>query len=240
MSTHPSSGPQGGSERLAPQAVIGRMGLYLRQLETWQKQGDTRISSRRLGLALGIRDAQVRKDLAYFGQFGQPGIGYPITELVTRLREILGVNRIWPIALIGFGNLGRALIGYHGFQEHGFRIVAVFDEAPEKIGRAIGLGADLVVQPIAELDETVRRHRIRMAMLCVPGSVAQGVADRLVRAGVQGIYNFAPTTIQVPSEVRIISVDLSVQLEHLAYQVLHTGGATDTRLEIRRPHLDDI
>ncbi|HEV3168215.1 MAG TPA: redox-sensing transcriptional repressor Rex, partial [Isosphaeraceae bacterium] len=113
--------------RLAPKAVVGRVSLYLRQLETFQRQGQSTISSSQLGSALGINDAQVRKDLAFFGQFGYPGIGYRIEELSAALRRILGIDRVWPSALIGLGNLGRALLKYRGFKARGFHIVALFD-----------------------------------------------------------------------------------------------------------------
>ncbi|MHC5543538.1 redox-sensing transcriptional repressor Rex, partial [Singulisphaera rosea] len=123
-------------DKLAPKAVVGRVSLYLRQLETFQRQGLTTISSSQLGAALSINNAQVRKDLAFFGQFGYPGIGYRIEELIVTLRRILGIDRDWPLALIGLGNLGRALLRYRGFRSRGFHVAALFDNDPQKVGRS--------------------------------------------------------------------------------------------------------
>ena len=131
----PQREPSG--DKLAPKAVVGRVSLYLRQLETFQRQGHTTVSSSQLGAALAINDAQVRKDLAFFGQFGYPGIGYRIEELIAALRHILGIDRDWPLALVGLGNLGRALLKYRGFRSRGFHIVALFDNDPNKIGQVV-------------------------------------------------------------------------------------------------------
>src|SRR5205814_2403633 len=138
-SQHPVRDPrrEHPGEKLAPKAVVGRVSLYLRQLETFQRQGHTTVSSSQLGAALGINNAQVRKDLAFFGQFGYPGIGYRIEELIDTLRRILGIDRIWPTAMIGLGNLGRALVKYRGFRGRGFQIVALFDNDPKKVGQSI-------------------------------------------------------------------------------------------------------
>lgn len=214
----------GEKDKLAPKAVVGRVSLYLRQLETAQRRGFTTISSSRLGSALSIGDAQVRKDLAYFGQFGSPGIGYPIAELIVALRHILGIDRTWPTALIGLGNLGRALLKYRGFRNRGFQIVALFDSDPRKIGQTFdGLG----VLPPERLPETARMHDIRLAVLSVPADSAQSVADLAVSSGIRGILNFAPLPLILPSEVSVIAVDLSVQLEHLAYKVLNQSPRDD-------------
>ena len=209
-------------DKLAPKAVIGRVSLYLRQLEAAQRQGETTLSSSRLGAALGINDAQVRKDLAFFGQFGYPGIGYRIDELIGELRHILGIDRVWPTAMIGLGNLGRALIKYRGFRGRGFHIVALFDNDPKKLGQT---HSGLTVRPIEELPDAVRQLGIALAIVSVPAEAAQRVADQIVAAGIQGILNFAPTQLNVPPEVSVMAVDLSVQLEHLAYKVQNSGKA---------------
>ena len=141
-------------DKLAPKAVVGRVSLYLRQLEAFQRQGQTTISSSQLGTALAIKNAQVRKDLAFFGQFGYPGIGYRIEELIAALRHILGIDRDWPLALVGLGNLGRALLRYRGFRSRGFHIVALFDNDPEKIGQVYD---GLTVEPIDALRKTSPR-----------------------------------------------------------------------------------
>ncbi|QDV38086.1 redox-sensing transcriptional repressor Rex [Tautonia plasticadhaerens] len=214
------------SPKPAPKAVVGRLSLYLRQLESFGRQGRETVSSSQLGQALGLNDAQVRKDLAYFGQFGQPGLGYRIDDLVVEIRGILGVDRDWPTALIGLGNLGRALLGYKGFRLRRFRVVSLFDNDPRKQGHAFD---GLPVRHTDELPAAVADEGLRLAMICVPADAAQRVADQVVSAGIRGILNFAPTSLFVPPEVSVVAVDLSVQLEHLAYSVhnLHGSGATD-------------
>jgi redox-sensing transcriptional repressor len=213
----PEREPQGG--KIAPKAVVGRMSLYLRQLEAYQRQGQSTVSSNQLGEPLAIKNAQVRKDLAFFGQFGHPGIGYRIDELIAALRHILGIDHDWPLALVGLGNLGRALLRYRGFRSRGFHIVALFDNDPSKIGQKHD---GLIVQPIDALRKTIALRKINMAILSVPADVAQRVADLLVASGIRGILNFAPVTLSIPSHVNLVPVDLSVQLENLAYKVQKT------------------
>jgi redox-sensing transcriptional repressor len=209
-------------EKLAPKAVVGRVSLYLRQLEAFQRQGHTTVSSSQLGSALGINNSQVRKDLAFFGQFGYPGIGYRIEELSAALRRILGIDREWPLVLVGLGNLGRALIRYRGFRSRGFHVVALFDNDPSKIGQTYD---GLTVEPIESLRKTLSSHGVSLAILSVPADAAQRVADLLVGCGILGILNFAPVPLNVPPSVSVVGVDLSVQLEHLAYKVQNTPGA---------------
>ena len=209
------------SEKLAPKAVVGRVSLYLRQLETFQRQGYSTISSSQLGTALAIKNAQVRKDLAFFGQFGYPGIGYRIEELSVTLRHILGIDREWPLAMVGMGNLGRALLKYRGFKSRGFHIVALFDNDPEKVGQIFD---GLTVEPIESLHRIISSRNISLAVLSVPADYAQHVADLLIASGILGILNFAPVPLSVPPSVNVVGVDLSVQLEHLAYKVQNTPG----------------
>lgn len=208
-------------DKVAPKAVVGRVSLYLRQLESFQRQGQTTVSSSQLGASLAINNAQVRKDLAFFGQFGYPGIGYRIEELIGTLRHILGIDRDWPLALVGLGNLGRALLKYRGFRSRGFHIVALFDSDPQKIGQNFD---GLIVEPIDALRKVVSAQSVSMAVLSVPAEAAQRVADHLVAAGILGILNFAPVTLNVPPAVSVVAVDLSVQLEHLAYKVQNAQG----------------
>ena len=212
-------------EKLAPKAVVGRVSLYLRQLETFQRQGHTTVSSSQLGTALAINIAQVRKDLAFFGQFGYPGIGSRIEELIAALRHILGIDRDWPLALIGLGNLGRALLKYRGFRSRGFHIVALFDNDPGKVGQVYD---GLTVEPLESLRKTVAARGVSLAVLSVPADAAQRVADLMVACGIMGILNFAPVPLNVPPSVNVVGVDLSVQLEHLAYKVQNTPGAFPT------------
>ncbi len=203
-------------DKLAPKAVVGRVSLYLRQLESLNRRGETTVSSSKLGLPLGIHDAQVRKDLAFFGQFGCPGIGYRIEDLIPVLRHILGIDRLWSLALIGLGNLGRALLHYKGFRGRGFQIVALFDSDDQKIGKKFD---GMKVQPIDALPQAAQELEIELAAVCVPAEAAQSVADLIVASQIPGIFNFAPQTLSVPANLSVVNVDLSVQLEHLAYHV---------------------
>ena len=218
MST--SRGPfRGNSEQQpVPQAVVSRLSLYLRELQRLLRDGHETTSSTQLGRLLGFTDAQVRKDLAYFGQFGYPGIGYRCGELVAAIKRILGTDQAWPVALVGAGNLGRALIGYRGFQQQGFRIVAAFDSDPTKVG---GDFEGINVYGLDQLSELVPRFGIRLAILSVPGTAAQEVAERLVAVGLKGILNFAPVNLTLPEEVRIVSVDLAIELEQLTFAVVN-------------------
>lgn len=204
-----------------PKAVVSRLSLYLRELQHLQRDGSATTSSTQLGKLLGLTDAQVRKDLAYFGQFGYPGIGYRCDELIDKIRQILGTNREWPVVLVGVGNLGRALLGYRGFAHQGFKVVAALDIDAEKAGSLID---GVPVHSLDDLEATVERLGIRLAILAVPGPAAQGVADRLVRAGVVGVLNFAPVTLSLPPEVRTVGVDLAIELEQLAFAVANRAG----------------
>jgi redox-sensing transcriptional repressor len=210
----------GERERLAPKAVVGRLSLYLRQLETLQRQDQGTVSSSQLGAPLKISDAQIRKDLAFFGQFGYPGIGYRIEELIPALRHILGIDREWPLALVGLGNLGRALLKYRVFLSRGFHVVALFDNDPRKIGQ---VHEGLRVEPIDALRQAVISQGVSMAVLSVPADAAQRVAEQMVACGIQGILNFAPVSLIVPPSVNVVGVDLSVQLQQLAYNVQNTS-----------------
>jgi redox-sensing transcriptional repressor len=200
----------------APKAVVNRLSLYLRELQHLRRDGKETISSQALGERLGFSDAQVRKDLAYFGHFGQPGIGYRCPELIVAIREILGTSRAWSVAVVGVGNLGRALLGYKGFFEQGFNLVAAFDSDPPKIGATI---EGVLVRPMEQLSERVQIDRIQLGMIAVPAPAAQGVAERLVEAGIRGIVNFAPVTLSLPEEVSLVGVDLAIELEQIAFNV---------------------
>ena len=204
-----------------------RLCLYLRELEGLIRQDRQTVSSKQLGKTLGLTDAQVRKDLAYFGQFGYPGIGYRVDELIARIRGILGTDRTWNALLVGAGNLGRALLSYRGFFKKGFQIVAVFDNDPDKLGRKVGVSAGLEVLPVDRLAETIAHRHIQMAILCVPAQVAQEVTDQLVSAGIKGILNFAPASLAVPGGVALASVDMAVHFEQLAFHISASQVAED-------------
>lgn len=204
-------------ETAVPKAVASRLSLYLRELQWWLEEGRETISSHQLGRRLGCSDAQVRKDLGYFGQFGYPGRGYKCRELIDAIRRILGTDRSWQVALVGCGHLGQALLGHRGFHRRGFDIVGAFDSDPQKQGLTFG---NVTVQPMEAFRDFVREHAIRLAVLTVPAAVAQEVADGLVATGVTGILNFAPVTLALPRTVQVVGVDLAIELEQLAFAVL--------------------
>ncbi|MEK6246686.1 MAG: redox-sensing transcriptional repressor Rex [Planctomycetales bacterium] len=199
-----------------PKAVVSRLSLYLRELQQLLVEGRETISSGGLGDRLGFTDAQVRKDLAYFGQFGYPGIGYRCEELVQAIRRILGTDIDWRVVIVGIGNLGRALLGYRGFSQQGFHIVAALDSDPEKAGLEV---EGIPVSPVAELAEIVHQRGIKLGMVAVPAPAAQDIADQLVAAGIEGIVNFAPVTISLPDNVSHIGVDLAIELEQITFAV---------------------
>jgi redox-sensing transcriptional repressor len=206
----------GAVELQAPKAVVSRLSLYLRELQHLVRDGHETTSSTQLGKVLGFTDAQVRKDLAYFGQFGYPGIGYRCTELIYAIKGILGTKQPWPLAIVGLGNLGRALMGYRGFQQQGFQIVAAFDIDPAKIGKSV---EGIQIFDLEDVERIARERSIRLAIIAVPAAAAQKVADALVAAGIEGILNFAPVTLNLPKQVQTIGVDLAIELEQLAFAV---------------------
>lgn len=199
-----------------PAASVRRLSQYLRHLESLLGAGRETISSRELGKALRFTDAQVRKDFGYFGQFGHPGVGYRIAELVRQLRSILGTDKVWGVVLVGAGNLGHALAAFPGFLQKGFELKGVFDADPTKHGSKIG---EFEVLPMESLNRFVRERLIRLAVVAVPPAAAQGVVDLLIESGVDGILNFAPCTLIVPTHVTVNSVDLAAQLEQIVFAI---------------------
>jgi len=200
-----------------PTPAVQRLSLYLRRLEELARGGAEKVSSKQLAAFLRISAAQVRKDLAYFGQFGRPGVGYRVAPLIEELRRILGTDRTWRVVVIGVGDLGRALLRYRGFRKKGFEIVAAFDVAAGKIGKQFG---QVTVRHIDELPTVVRQRNVKLAVIAVPAEVAQEVADRLCDVGVKGILNFAPTTLHTPPSVDVGAVDLAGTLEQLSFKVI--------------------
>ncbi len=205
-----------------PKAVVTRLSLYLRELQHLVRDGQEAVSSSALGERLGFTDAQVRKDLTYFGHFGQPGIGYRCQELVAAIRKILGTDREWTVAMVGVGNLGRALLRYRGFQSQGFRIVAAFDSDPQKTGETI---ENVPVYGVERLGELVGSLGIELGMISVPAEAAQSVAEALVAAGASGILNFAPVTLSLPDGISVVGVDLATELEQLSFSVTNRRTA---------------
>jgi redox-sensing transcriptional repressor len=197
-----------------PEMTIRRLSVYTRCLLQLEEDGVKTVSSQELAERFNLNSAQVRKDLAYFGEFGVRGIGYYVSGLKAELQRILGLDREWAVALIGFGNLGSALFHYRGFARQGFKIVAIFDDDREKVGRSVG-GVPILAG--ADLAREVRERGIQIAILAVPAETAQGVAEQLVAAGIKAILNFAPARLKVPRDVRLKDVDLSIELETLSF-----------------------
>jgi redox-sensing transcriptional repressor len=204
-----------------PKAAAGRLSLYLRYLESLLGRGVTTTSSQQLADGLGVTAAQVRKDLGYFGQFGYPGVGYRIDQLTAAIRGILGTDRTWKVAIVGIGNLGSALVQYRGFERQGFRICALFDNHPKVIGKRFGT---LEVRSVAQVERVVREGGIELGIIAVPAERAQEVADLLVAAGIRGIFNFAPTVLDLPPGVGYVSIDLAVELEQLSFIVTQSAS----------------
>jgi redox-sensing transcriptional repressor len=197
-----------------PEMTIRRLSVYTRCLQQLEEDGVKTISSQDLAERFNLNSAQVRKDLAYFGEFGVRGVGYYISGLKAELQKILGLDRQWQVALVGFGNLGSALHNYRGFARQGFHIVAIFDDDPTKSGRSAG---GVPILPLKELPREAKAKNIQIGIVAVPADSAQPVADQLVASGVKAILNFAPTRLRVPKDVRLKNVDLSIELETLSF-----------------------
>ncbi len=200
--------------RSVPAIVVGRLPLYLRTLGFLKREGKTVTSSQELGERLGFSSAQIRKDLSYFGEFGKQGTGYDVGFLEKQLRQILKMNRVWDVFLVGVGDLGRALAHYRGFEQNGFRLVALFDNAAKKIGTSIGA---LTIQDVKEMPRVVRENKLPIALLAVPAEFAQKVADQLVELGVRAILNYAPVTLCVPPKVKVYYIDPVIGLQGMTY-----------------------
>ncbi len=197
-----------------PEVVIQRLPLYIRTLTRLQDRGVEVISSQELGAAQRMTPAQIRKDLSYFGRFGKQGRGYTVKYLLLELSRILGLDRQWNAAVIGVGRLGRAILGYPGFAPAGFKMIAAFDADPRQVGTRVG---ELMVQDMAELENVLSKNEIDIAIVSVPADHAQAVADKVVRGGVKAILNYTPFFLQVPSDVRVRSIDPVVALQSMTY-----------------------
>lgn len=197
-----------------PDIVVGRLPLYVRALTQMAANGKEITSSQELGERLGISSAQIRKDLSQFGEFGKQGTGYNIGYLTEQLRRILKVDRLWDVVLVGVGDLGRAIAHYRGFVNRGYRVAAIFDNDPTKVGSQIG---EFTVQDTARLVEVVRSRGVAVAMLAVPEASAQEVCDRLVEAGIRAILCYAPTSLQVPRHVHVQYIDPVLHMQRMTY-----------------------
>ncbi len=201
-------------ERSVPEATLGRLPVYLRALVEMAEGGAATISSENLAEAAGVNSAKVRKDLSYLGSYGTRGVGYDVAYLLHQVRRELGLTQHWPVVIAGAGNLGHALANYRGFSERGFRVAALVDVQPATVGKRIG---SIMVEHFDALDQIVRREDVAIGVICTPAGAAQHVADRMVAAGIRSILNFAPTVIAVPPTVSVRKVDLSIELQILAY-----------------------
>jgi redox-sensing transcriptional repressor len=196
------------------ESTVRRLSLYLGFLEDAEERGILTTSSDELAKLGGTTSAQVRKDLSFFGSFGKRGLGYSVPELSSRLREILGLGREWRVCIVGAGNIGSALARYAGFADRGFNVTGVFDSDPAKIGMRWG---PVAVQDIANLDRQIRSGAYDIAVLTVPPENAQEIVDRVVRAGIKAILNFAPAQLSVPDDVELRTVNMAMELEALTF-----------------------
>jgi redox-sensing transcriptional repressor len=200
--------------RKIPDETVCRLPIYMRGLRICQQKGKENVSSKRLSELIGINSSQIRKDLSFFGAFGTPGVGYNTEMLLDRIKGILMLDKTQKAALIGFGNLGAAVLEYARFGSYGFQISAVFDSDKKKIGKIVGNAVK--VESMSSIGE-LKKRKICLAIVAVPAIVAQEIADRLIKAGVKGILNFAPYTLEVPKGVKVIAIDIAMDLARLPY-----------------------
>jgi redox-sensing transcriptional repressor len=209
-----------------PEATVARLPVYLRALHGLVERGIATASSEELAVIAGVNSAKLRKDLSYLGSYGTRGVGYDVEYLIYQISRELGLSQDWPVAIIGIGNLGHALANYGGFVSRGFRIAALLDADPRLSGNRV---AGLVIRHIDELDEVIAENGISIAVIAVPPHAAQEVADRLVGAGITSILNFAPAVVTVPEGVDLRKVDLSIELQILAFhEQRKTSGLPQT------------
>ena len=204
-----------------PSVTINRLSIYLRCLEKILETGKGKeleiISSFEIAEITGMNSAQIRKDLAYFGEFGKRGLGYPLIDLNRELKKILGLDKEWSIIIAGAGNLGKALVNYKGFQKRGFIIKGIFDNNPSKIGKKIG---HIFIYDIKKIEKFIQSENINIGILVVPADSAQEVADKMVAGGIKAILNFAPVHFVLPPEIKVQNVDLSIEVEGLTYYLI--------------------
>lgn len=203
------------------ESTVRRLSAYLRFLEDFEAQGHQTISSGELAAQGGTTSAQVRKDLSFFGSFGKRGLGYSVHALATSLRTILGLGREWRVIIIGAGKIGAALAQYRGFRERGFTVVGVYDVDATRLGRTLDGN---VVRDQTELEHDIHHLKPEMALLAVPAEAAQPLVDRLAKAGIRAILNFAPTPLVAPANVTVRSVNMALELEILAYAIVNEKG----------------
>ena len=217
-----SGGAPSGGARGVPEATVARLPLYLRALTTLAERGVSTVSSDQLAEAAGVTSAKLRKDLSYLGSYGTRGVGYGVDFLRHQISREIGLTQDWAVVLVGIGHLGHALANYAGFASRGFRIAALVDTDPAQIGQKV---AGLTVQAAERLEQLIEQHGIAIGVIATPARAAQGVCDRLVAAGITSVLNFAPTVLQVPAGVDVRKVDMSIELQILAYHEQRKNGA---------------
>lgn len=195
-------------------STVRRLSIYLRFLEDFEERGLATVSSDELARRGGTTSAQVRKDLSFFGSFGKRGLGYSVPELATALREILGLGRQWKVVIVGAGKIGAALAQYRGFRQRGFSIVAAYDTNPEKIGRTL---EGIEIRDMARFEADVAAERPEIAVLATPTDAAQSALDRVNRAGIKAVLNFAPVQLHAPTDVTVKTVNMAMELEGLTF-----------------------
>ena len=220
----PPAGDEARLKRRIPEATVARLPVYLRSLLEVAETKAPTISSERLAELAGVNAAKVRKDLSYLGSYGTRGVGYEVEYLLFQISRELGLTQDWPVAIIGIGNLGQALANYRNFSARGFRIVALLDADPAKVGERV---AGLPIRSLDDLDDVVATDGVAIGIIATPAHVAQEVADRLVAAGVTSILNFAPAILSVPEGVSLRKVDLSIELQILSFYEQRAAGFSD-------------
>jgi redox-sensing transcriptional repressor len=208
-------------ERGIPEATVARLPVYLRALTTLAERGIATVSSEELATAAGVGSAKLRKDLSYLGSYGTRGVGYDVDYLIYQISRELGLTQDWAVVIVGIGNLGHALANYGGFASRGFRIAALLDADPAQVGEQVG---DLAIRPMSDLAQVVRDDDVAIGVIATPAAAAQGVCDLLVAAGVTSILNFAPVVLAVPAGVDVRKVDLSIELQILAFHEQRKAG----------------
>ena len=212
--------------RRIPEATVARLPVYLRALVEVADAKVATISSERLAELAGVNAAKVRKDLSYLGSYGTRGVGYDVEFLLYQISRELGLTQDWPVVIVGIGNLGHALANYRNFSARGFRVVALLDADPAKVGEQVG---DLRVRSLDDLDEIARTEHVAIGIIATPAAAAQDVADTLVAAGVTSILNFAPAVLAVPDHVSLRKVDLSIELQILSFYQQRAAGYPDAQ-----------
>ncbi|HET6627455.1 MAG TPA: redox-sensing transcriptional repressor Rex [Nocardioidaceae bacterium] len=216
-------------ERGIPEATVARLPVYLRALITLSDRAIATCSSEELATAAGVNSAKLRKDLSYLGSYGTRGVGYDVEYLRYQIAREIGVTQDWPVVIVGIGNLGHALANYSGFRSRGFRIVALLDSDPARLGEKLG---DMSIRGFDDIESLVDEHHVAIGVIATPAVAAQDVCDRLVGAGVTSILNFAPTVLNVPDGVDVRKVDLSIELQILAYHEQRKSLALDGAMDL--------